>query len=269
VTKLLRMSVPQRNNRTVLWMGQRAHEDSELFDPLEEALTTGTLDASKLLRNGTTRPACTGHGDAQFGDVAKWGEHSNVVEDGDCLWTLKVANESCPANGICNVPEYYEDGKPVDRSRASAALRQTRNPTAPIRTDLAYDALTQAPAGGCRDSPGPADPTLYCAKTIDDTWVGYRWYRFVDQPGLQQQKLSDTEKAFMQRRAETLHRMTPTSVSKWINGRNVEVEGLAVMEAAAIATPPLGLEVGYVPIVLFQGSTKPSECTDAPQQALV
>lgn len=271
VTKLLHMAVPQVKNRTVLWMGQRAHEDSELFDPLEEALASGDLDSTKLLFNGTTRPSCLGQSQpAHFGDVAAWATHNNVIEDGDCLWTLKVANESCPADGICSVPQYYEEGKPVDPSRASEALRKTSNPTEPIPTDFAYDALTNVPAGGCRDSPGPADAKLYCTKTIDDTWVGYRWYRFVDQPGLQQQKLTETEKAFMQQRAESLHKnMAPTPVSKWINGRNVEAEGLARMEVAAIATPPSGLEAGYVPIVLFQGFARPSECNDVPEPFLV
>lgn len=266
VTKLIKMSVPQVNNRTVLWMGQRAHNDSELFDPLEEALVTGNLDTTKLLSKGTIGPQneqCVGQGDAKFGNVAAWATYDNIIEDDDCLWTLKVANASCPADGVCDVPQYFENGKPVEPLRASAALRATRNPTTPFPTDLAYDALKNKAAGGCLDSPGPADPTLYCTKTLDDTWVGYRWYRFVDQPGLQQQKLSETEKAFMQKRVEALHRMMPTPVSKWINGRNAEAEGLARVEPAAIATPPRGLEVGYVPLVLYQGFSRPSECNDA------
>lgn len=269
VTKLIKMAMPQVNNRTVLWMGQRAHEDSELFDLLEEALASGSLDATKLLSNGTTRPACTGGGDAKFGSTATWATFDNVVEDGDCLWTMKAANASCPADGLCDVPQYYKDGKPVDPSIASEGLRAARNPTRPFPTDFAYDALTHAPVGGCRDSPGPADSKLYCTKTLDDTWVGYRWYRFVDQPGLQQQNLSETEKAFMQKRVETLHRMTLTPVNKWINGRNAEAEGLARVEPAAIATPPAGLEVGYVPLVLYQGMTRPSECNDVAMATLV
>merc|ERR1712072_502407 len=130
--------------------------------------------------------------------------------------------------------------------------------------DGAYDALTTSPMGGCRDSPGPADKILYCAKTFEDTWIGYRWYRFVDQPGLQQMHLSATERAFMQKRVETLHRLVPTSVSRWINGREAAAEGLASMDPAAIATPPKGLEIGYVPIILYQGVKKPADCTDSP-----
>jgi len=262
--KLIKMSVPRREGRTVLWMGQRAHPDSELMDPLEKALSTGRLDPSQLLKDGTTRPSCRSHGDAKFGSVATWASYNNVVENGDCLCTLDVKNSSCPRNGNCDVPQYYSSGQHVDPSQASAALRKARFPTQPFPTNDAYDALSQAPKGGCRDSPGPADSKLYCAKTIDDTWVGYRWYRFVDQPGLQQARLSNAERNFMQRRVETLHKMVPTPVSKWINGRNVEAEGLARMDPAAIATPPSGLEHGYVPIVLYQGYKKPAACHTGP-----
>jgi len=132
-------------------------------------------------------------------------------------------------------------------------------------TTRAYDALTNAPAGGCRDSPGPADTTLYCAKTIDSTWVGYRWYKFVEQPAMQQLRLTADQRDFMQQRVSTLHKMMPTPVSKWINGRQAEAEGLAKTDSAAIATPPKGLENGYVPIVLYQGYQKPSECVEAVQ----
>jgi hypothetical protein len=269
VHKLLKMTVPQVNGRTVLWMGQRAHEDSELMDPLEKALATGHLDPSQLLSQGTTRPSCKGHGAAKFGDVASWATDSNVVEHGDCLWALKVANSTCPRDGMCDVPQYYKSGQPVEPSQASAALRSARFPTKPFPTNSKYDALTVEPKGGCRDSPGPADTRLYCVKTLDYSWVGYRWYRFVDQPGLQQQHLSEAEKVFMQQRVETLHKMVPTPVSKWINGRRAEEEGLARVDPAAIVTPPEGMEHGYVPIILYQGYQKPSACFSSSGQDVV
>ncbi len=161
VHKLIKMSAPQRNGRTVLWMGQRAHGDSELMDPLEGALSSGALDLSRLLRDGVARPSCQGSGDAKFGSVAAWATYDDVIENGDCLWTLKVRNSSCPRDGVCDVPQYYKSGESVDPSQASAALRSQRFPTRPFDQKKAYDALSQAPKGGCRDSPGPADGTLY------------------------------------------------------------------------------------------------------------
>lgn len=38
----------------------------------------------------------------------------------------------------------------------------------------------------CFDNPGPASPTMYCRRTSDERWLSYRWYRFVDQPELNQ-----------------------------------------------------------------------------------
>merc|ERR1711887_155033 len=114
-------------------MGQRAHEDSELMDPLEKALTTGRLDPSQLLRKGTTRPACKGHGAAKFGNIAAWATDNNVIEDGDCLWTLKVANSSCPRDGNCDVPQYYKFGKP----RAWPAWIRPPSPPRPKASRLA------------------------------------------------------------------------------------------------------------------------------------
>jgi len=75
-------------------------------------------------------------------------------------------------------------------------------------------------------------------------------------------KLSESERGFMQKRVETLHKMVQTPVSKWINGRNADAEGMARMDSAAIASPPKGLEFGYVPIILYQGYKKPALCSD-------
>lgn len=261
--KIARMSMPQRNGRTVLWMGQRGHPASDILDPLENALSSGKLDPSQLLAGGAAPSSCKSSKPAKFGNAASWGTSSLTRESGDCVWSVQVTNSSCPRNGMCELPQYYKKMKPVDASEVSAKLRNQRFPTAP-QSDGAYDALTTSPMGGCRDSPGPADKILYCAKTFEDTWIGYRWYRFVDQPGLQQMHLSATERAFMQKRVETLHRLVPTSVSRWINGREAAAEGLASMDPAAIATPPKGLEIGYVPIILYQGVKKPADCTDSP-----
>jgi len=269
VVKLQKMEVPQHNGRTVLWMGQRAHANSDIMEPLEKALSSGALDPSKLLAHGIapSSSSCRGSGEANFGGVATVGTLTNALESGDCVWSLKVANASCPDNGMCSVPQFYQHGKPIDASRASASLRKQRFPTK-SGTPGPYDALKNVPRGGCTESPGPSDPKLYCTETMDDTWVAYRWYRFVDQPGLQQAHLSSTERAFMQERVETLHKMMPTSRSKWINGRKAADEGLAALDTGAMVSPPKGLEHGHVPIVLYQGYDKPADCHDGPSPSV-
>merc|ERR1719316_2290172 len=77
VLKIARMSMPQRNGRTVLWMGQRGHPASDIVDPLEKALSSGKLDTSQLLAHGNPPSSCrAGTNTAHFGNAASWGTSS-------------------------------------------------------------------------------------------------------------------------------------------------------------------------------------------------
>jgi len=60
----------------------------------------------------------------------------------------------------------------------------------------------------CFDKPGlsPIDSRLYCTRTDSGTWIGFKWYRFIDQPELKQVFASmesserDAVRCFMQAR---------------------------------------------------------------------
>merc|ERR1712072_1668617 len=108
---------------------------------------------------------------------------------------------------------------------------------------------------------------LFCAQTLkggeSSTWLGYKWYKFVDQPGMQRAKLSQKEKDYMQGRVETLHKMAGRT-SRWIKNRGASAEGLATTDRAAMVSPPAGMEYGYVPIVLYEGFQKPQGCQAPP-----
>ena len=41
---------------------------------------------------------------------------------------------------------------------------------------------------------------------------------------------------------------------------------LAQVDPVALMMPPVGLEVGYVPIAMWEGDTKPEECVDVPDE---
>merc|ERR1719231_417199 len=65
----------------------------------------------------------------------------------------------------------------------------------------------------CFEIPGPASDDLYCTRTEAGVWIGYRWYRFVDQPELNQVFASlkegaerDSAKCYMQERVTRLHK---------------------------------------------------------------
>lgn len=42
------------------------------------------------------------------------------------------------------------------------------------------------PDSTCFNTPGPASDKVYCRRTTDERWIAYQWYRFVDQPELNQ-----------------------------------------------------------------------------------
>jgi Ricin-type beta-trefoil lectin domain-like len=102
---------------------------------------------------------------------------------------------------------------------------------------------------GVWTKPGPTGDPVTVPLT-DGSKVTYAWYRFVDQPALQQFKFSGAVKDQLQARVELLHKYwnvdhnympPPTSGT------------LATLDGATLVTPPKGLEVGYVPIITRQG----------------
>ncbi len=105
------------------------------------------------------------------------------------------------------------------------------------------------PEDGCWANPGPvAGP--FEAELGDGSIATYSWYRFADQPALQNADLSVEEREQLQERVEKLHR-------EWTKDREYlpppQSGSLASLDPAVIVEPPAGLEAGYVPIVTRQG----------------
>ncbi|MBK8975871.1 MAG: hypothetical protein IPM29_08080 [Planctomycetes bacterium] len=132
------------------------------------------------------------------------------------------------------------DAVPV-RARLDAASLGAPNPDRPEPY--------VTPADGCWAEPGPvAGP--FEAHLGDGSVVEYRWYRFADQPALQNADLSADERERLQARVELLHRA-------WSKERDFlpppERGALAELDPALLVRPPKGLEIGYVPIATRQG----------------
>lgn len=84
----------------------------------------------------------------------------------------------------------------------------------------------------------------------DGSEITYFWYRFADQPALQNADLTAAEREAIQKRVERLHR-------SWNKDRSYlpsnSIGKLASIDPALIVKPPKGFEMGYVPIVTHQG----------------
>ena len=105
-----------------------------------------------------------------------------------------------------------------------------------------------APERGAWTNPGGQEQT-YTVRLNDGSTVTYRWYRFIDQPSLQQFNFSDEKKEQLQSLIEKMHR-------EWTIDREYmepPTSGTLVsLDDALIVTPPAGMEYGYVPIVIRQ-----------------
>jgi hypothetical protein len=105
------------------------------------------------------------------------------------------------------------------------------------------------PTDGCWAEPGPvAGP--FEVRLGDGSVLTYSWYRFADQPALQNADLTAEERERLQRRVELLHRA-------WTKERQYlpppTLGRLAEIDPALLVTPPKGFEIGYVPIATRQG----------------
>jgi len=240
--------------RTVLLMNPRGFENADIFDPLETALQTGSLDTTKLMSGGKRLNCKGGTRDAEYhvegSRSVKVATLETTVEDGDCVWSAHTEDSSG------KLPQYFSSNlKPISEANAPPELRAQSFPAKGAWGP--YDAISHPPSGSCMKS--PADPDLYCIQTQSPSWVAFKWYKFVEQPAFQRVGLSAQEKQFLQGRVEKLHRMTGRT-SRWIKARHAEGD-LAVVDPVQFVTPPKGLEVGYVPIAVYEGLEKPKGCS--------
>lgn len=175
----------------------------------------------------------------------------NLGDSNTCSWGL-LWNEP-KRTGLSNgqFPEYFVNG---EAKAASDVPQETGLATAifdPPDSDYSYHPYV-SPTSGAWTSPGPTgEPQTVTLG--DGTKVTYVWYRFVDQPALQNLKLTDDQKRQLQSRIELLHK-------NWtITGKYMKPPSkgsLVSMDPKLIVEPPSGLEVGYVPIVTKQESSK-------------
>jgi hypothetical protein len=150
------------------------------------------------------------------------------------------------------LPEYFrQEGQELRAITADAVPDETGLREATFPPAVTNEDYTSPETGSnAWTKPGPkAGP--FRAKLADGSVVTYSWYRFIDQPSLQDADLSDPEKQRLQAAVEKIH-------SHWTLDREyLPAPGLgtlAALDPALIVTPPKGLEIGYVPIVTRQSA---------------
>jgi hypothetical protein len=105
-----------------------------------------------------------------------------------------------------------------------------------------------SPTAGAWTNPGPKFGP-FTAKLVDGSVVSYSWYRFVDQPSFQQYRWSAEKKAKLQALVEKLHADWPIDRDYMAPPTRGKLAGF---DPGLLVTPPKGMEVGSVPIVIRQ-----------------
>jgi len=280
--KIPKLAFPYKNGRAVLGGWHKAYKPEHVAEPLEKALAEGALDTDKLMAGieGSVwyvdqYSAEPRKEPANFkmpdGKTYVFGEYTTSIEHGQPVWSLKIPE--CFGDGggdTCQLPQYIsEDMKGMHEADAPQDLRNS--PSFPEKTESQFGPhgprgdgdkfdARGTDYGTCVHEPGPALDTLFCRQTLSPSWIAWKWYKFIDQPGLQRLKLTDEQKEFMQSRVEKLHEMAGQQ-SQWIKREaGVEEAGIAQFDPAALVEPPEGLEKGYVPVILYEGLARPSGC---------
>ena len=168
-------------------------------------------------------------------------------------------NSATNKKSVVTLPEYYKlvkAGKddvgqwmavPAVEVPKETGLDRVDFSNADKRIPVAY--VTPGEKESSWKTPGPAAGPFE-ARLGDGSIVIYYWYRFADQPALQNADMTKEEREEMQRRVELLHR-------HWKKDREYLpaplIGKLADIDPALVLTPPKGLEIGYVPIATQQG----------------
>jgi hypothetical protein len=147
-------------------------------------------------------------------------------------------------------PEYYKQVgdtmTAIPAAQVPAETHLTEQTFAAAEAGRPY--TSPAKAGDCWSSPGPQRGPFRVRRS-DGSTVTYAWYRFIDQPALQQLHMSTAERTKLQRLIERIH-------ARWsVSGEYMPPPSsgrLATLDTALLVKPPRGLEIGYVPIVTRQ-----------------
>jgi hypothetical protein len=240
--------------QTILMKDIRMYSADALLEPVKSWLYGKSAASGKfnLLHSWAPTLTCApiqfhqGSGNLSLTGIEKTVQTKIYDSPGSTAFGLQWVHAS--AEGV--FPEYYkQDGDKMvavpesEVPETTHLLTQTFEPASQGSTYASPDNPES-----CWKNPGPKTGPFY-AKLSDGSVVTYYWYRFVDQPSLQQLHLGQKEKEELQSRIELIH-------STWkINGVYMPSPSsgkLVTIDQALVVKPPRGLEVGYVPIVTRQ-----------------
>jgi hypothetical protein len=259
-TRIPRLQFPaDRNGQTVLMHNLTVYSKAALWDEVESWLAGGAAAPSTFAAAGSLTPKVTpnpfaihqGPKHQLVEGCDRWVQTTNIDATTFGLqWTPAALSIWKPDVWKGVIPEYCRLlGSQLTAVNPEDVPDDTGLQTAKFTpADQTHSYISPSGPNDVWHKPGPkAGP--FTAKLADGSVVTYYWYRFIDQPSLQDANLSPGEKLRLQAIAEKIQ-------ANWTTKKEYmappKMGKLAWLDPAQLVTPPRGLEIGYVPIVTRQ-----------------
>jgi hypothetical protein len=266
--KIQRLQFPKSNADNAMLLNQiTVYSQDALWNDMDAWFNGGSIVEPGIDFNGTYGVSFVDNGGSMVAEIKNGSQEypinldyidniqltSNIMGFEFDLNTVDVESDQFV------LPEYFRlelDGKWHHRMSSdipvSTNLLNTEVPLTP-RSEITYltpldPACQWQDPNGPWSSPGPvAGP--FTADMEDGTSLTYYWYRFIDQPAIIHANLPADIRETMQERIELIH-------SNWTHKddylEDPAIGQLATLDPNGLVQPPLGLEIGYVPIVTKQ-----------------
>jgi hypothetical protein len=251
-SRIPRMKYPvDSNQRTIFHQDVKFYSSDAIYDSITTYFQTGAdLSSGRLDSQGTVDANVTSadFGFKQNGKTIRGLE--NIVQTqtfGDTAWGFNWIEEN--STGV--FPQYFVGS---DRDDYRTVISETEIPTWTGLLDVTMplkstdsNRMYEPPSGGW---PQPEGDQTYSVDLIDGSTVTYGWYKFIDQPSIVKLNLSSDQSTRLQSVVETIHALN------WGTSNPVLAPptfgNLVEIDDALLLTPPVGMNIGYVPVALRQ-----------------
>lgn len=237
-----------QNGQSVLVQDVKYYSKDALFKSFKQWRDGGKMCNGTFGKNGTWEPVLS----TKMPDFDQQGIKLGGMEN---IFSTAIFDKNQfgiqwkdnPVSSKGEFPQYFmqvgnNERVPVPESAVPQVLRSQSFKLAEKGTPYT------SPSKGAWTNPGPKSGPIEVT-LADGSVVTYCWYRFVDQPSLQQFKWSAEQKEKLQALVEKIQ-------AEWTMDRDYmqppSKGELVSLDPALIVTPPKGFEIGYVPIVIGQ-----------------
>ncbi|MBS1714554.1 MAG: hypothetical protein JST30_09485 [Armatimonadetes bacterium] len=248
--------------RTVLFRDMTAYSKEAIWNDVADWAQGGPAPSGRFDPKGAFRQKLTANpllveqgGKTQAEGIGDWVKTVSPDEYTFGLeWDKSKVTPGRRGFGTARFPSYFrhDGGKVKAVAEADVPIGSGLKSASFPSPDTTQSYVPSENGEGVWKTPGPRSGP-FKAKLADKSVVTYYWYRFIDQPSLQNCGLSVAEKDRLQALVEKIHREWTTNKTYMAPPKQGR---LAALDTAVLVQPPKGLEVGYVPVAVRQDPVK-------------